>query len=75
MDSEAILVKKLRYTACAEEDPQLLNHGGAFIIMSHMGNPKSKVNPKLSHSHIRGNGEDSGSSHQLCILLSHVSVV
>ena len=32
---------------------KILNDGGATIIMSHMGKPKGKVNPKLSLSQIR----------------------
>ena len=31
----------------------ILDEGGALIIMSHMGKPKGKVNPKLSLSQIR----------------------
>ena len=27
---------------------KILNDGGALIMMSHMGKPKGKVNPKLS---------------------------
>lgn len=33
---------------------KILNDGGALIIMSHMGKPKGKVNPKLSLSQIKG---------------------
>ena len=32
---------------------KILNDGGALIIMSHMGKPKGKVNPKLSLSQIK----------------------
>ncbi|MCR5151608.1 MAG: phosphoglycerate kinase [Prevotella sp.] len=32
---------------------KILNDGGAVIIMSHMGKPKGKVNPKLSLGQIR----------------------
>ncbi len=32
---------------------KILNDGGAVIIMSHMGKPKGKVNPKLSLSQIK----------------------
>ena len=32
---------------------KILNDGGSLIIMSHMGKPKGKVNPKLSLSQIR----------------------
>ena len=31
---------------------KILNDGGSVIIMSHMGKPKGKVNPKLSLSQI-----------------------
>lgn len=31
---------------------KILNDGGSLIIMSHMGKPKGKVNPKLSLSQI-----------------------
>lgn len=31
---------------------KVLNDGGALIMMSHMGKPKGKVNPKLSLSQI-----------------------
>lgn len=33
---------------------KILNDGGSLIIMSHMGKPKGKVNPKLSLSQIKG---------------------
>lgn len=33
---------------------KILNDGGALIIMSHMGKPKGKVNPKFSLSQIQG---------------------
>ena len=33
---------------------KIIADGGAAIIMSHMGKPKGKVNPKLSLGHIRG---------------------
>lgn len=32
---------------------KILNDGGALIIMSHMGKPKGKVNPKMSLSQIK----------------------
>ncbi|MEZ3522023.1 phosphoglycerate kinase [Muribaculum sp.] len=32
---------------------KILNDGGSLIIMSHMGKPKGKVNPKFSLSHIK----------------------
>lgn len=32
---------------------KILNDGGSLILMSHMGKPKGKVNPKLSLSQIR----------------------
>ena len=32
---------------------KILNDGGSLIIMSHMGNPKGKVNPKMSLSQIK----------------------
>ena len=34
---------------------KVLNDGGALIMMSHMGKPKGKVNPKLSLKQIVGN--------------------
>lgn len=33
---------------------KILNDGGSLILMSHMGKPKGKVNPKLSLSQITG---------------------
>ena len=33
---------------------KILSDGGALIIMSHMGKPKGKVNPKMSLSQIKG---------------------
>ena len=33
---------------------KILNDGGSLIIMSHMGKPKGKVNPKLSLGQIKG---------------------
>ena len=33
---------------------KILADGGALIIMSHMGKPKGKVNPKYSLSQIQG---------------------
>ncbi len=32
---------------------KILNDGGSLIIMSHMGKPKGKVNPKMSLSQIK----------------------
>ena len=32
---------------------KVLNEGGSLIIMSHMGKPKGKVNPKMSLSQIK----------------------
>ena len=32
---------------------KILNDGGALIIMSHMGKPKGKVNPKMSLAQIK----------------------
>ena len=32
---------------------KILNDGGSLIIMSHMGKPKGKVNPKLSLNQIK----------------------
>lgn len=34
---------------------KILNDGGSLIIMSHMGKPKGKVNPKMSLSQIKEN--------------------
>lgn len=34
---------------------KILNDGGSVILMSHMGKPKGKVNPKMSLSQIKGN--------------------
>ena len=33
---------------------KILSDGGSLIIMSHMGKPKGKVNPKMSLSQIKG---------------------
>ena len=34
---------------------KILNDGGSVILMSHMGKPKGKVNPKMSLSQIKEN--------------------
>ncbi len=48
LDENGIITDDTRIRGALPTLKKILNDGGALIIMSHMGKPKGKVNPKMS---------------------------
>ena len=53
LDENGIVTDNTRIRGALPTLKKVLNDGGALIMMSHMGKPKGKVNPKLSLSQSR----------------------
>lgn len=53
LDENGHIIDDTRIRGALPTLKKILNDGGALIIMSHMGKPKGKVNPKLSLSQIK----------------------
>lgn len=54
LDEKGIVTDDTRIRGALPTLKKILNDGGALIIMSHMGKPKGKVNPKMSLGQIVG---------------------
>ena len=52
LDENGLVTDNTRIRGALPTLKKVLNDGGALIMMSHMGKPKGKVNPKLSLSQI-----------------------
>ena len=53
LDENGVITDDTRIRGALPTLQKILKEGGALIIMSHMGKPKGKVNPKLSLSQIK----------------------
>uniref|UniRef100_UPI0026265638 phosphoglycerate kinase n=1 Tax=uncultured Duncaniella sp. TaxID=2768039 RepID=UPI0026265638 len=53
LDENANITDDTRIRGALPTLKKILNDGGSLIIMSHMGKPKGKVNPKMSLSQIK----------------------
>lgn len=58
LDEKGIVTDDTRIRGALPTLKKILNDGGALIIMSHMGKPKGKVNPKMSLGQIVGTVSD-----------------
>ena len=52
LDEEGQILEDMRIRATLPSIKYILKHGGSLVLMSHLGRPKGKKNPRLSLSKI-----------------------